>query len=258
MFARKFLTTLVFGLFALASVASEVVAQTATTFVTGLKSPVKIIYSQRYGVFFVSEAGMPTTVNTGRISIVGNDGSLSTLIDGLPSGPAAPNNDPSGPSAMWLDGNSLYIAIGAGNTVLSGPAPGSEIPNPNVASPIFQFNYRNEIAGTRQTRNRFVSDSTSRPRAAGNRRNSQFGIRRFSLVLAIGGEFSRFHTESAPGCAEQRASFQSVWFGWIWKQTIRRRRGAKPNSHSKFGQRKHGNFLSIPVASEFVAGTAVY
>jgi hypothetical protein len=137
MFTRKILTIFVFVLFALVSVASEATAQTATTFVTGLKSPVKIIYSQRYGVFFVSEAGMPMTTNTGRISMISNDGSVSTLIDGLPSGPAAPNNDPSGPSAMWLDGNSLYIAIGAGNTVLSGPAPGSEIPNPNVASPIF-------------------------------------------------------------------------------------------------------------------------
>jgi len=137
MFTRKFLTTLVFVLFTLVSAASEAGAQTATTFVTGLQRPGKIIYDQHYDVFFVSESGPPMTTNTGRISIVGNDGTVSTLIDGLPSGPAAPNNDASGPSAMWLDGNLLYIAIGVGNATLNGPAPGSEIPNPNSASPIF-------------------------------------------------------------------------------------------------------------------------
>jgi hypothetical protein len=77
------------------------------------------------------------TTNTGRISIVSDDGTVTTLIGGLPSGPSAPNGEPSGPSAMWLDGNTLYIAIGAGNAVLNGPAPGSEVPNPNPASPIF-------------------------------------------------------------------------------------------------------------------------
>jgi hypothetical protein len=186
MFPRKFLTTLVFVLLALVSVASEAKAQTATTFVTGLKSPVKIIYSQRYGVFFVSEAGMPTTVNTGRISVVGNDGSVSTLIDGLPSGPAAPNNDPSGPSAMWLDGNSLYIAIGAGNTVLSGPAPGSEIPNPNVASPIFSSIIEMKLPG----RGRLgiasyqIQPADHARLATGETLNLGFGAFRSSLRLA--------------------------------------------------------------------------
>lgn len=137
MFTKKFLTTLVFLLFAFALVASEAAAQTATTFVTGLKAPTKIIYDQYYGVFFVSEAGAPMTTNTGRISIVSDDGTVATLIDGLPSGPAPPSNDPSGPSALWLDGDALYIAIGNGNATLAGPAAGSEIPNPNSASPIF-------------------------------------------------------------------------------------------------------------------------
>ena len=137
MFTRKHLTTLFFVLVALVFAASETGAQTATTFVTGLKNPVKIIYAQDYGVFFVSEAGSAMTTNTGRISIVSNDGTVGTLIDGLPSAPAPPSNDPSGPSAMWLDGDTLYIAIGGGNATLAGPAPGSEVPNPNPASPIF-------------------------------------------------------------------------------------------------------------------------
>ncbi len=137
MFTRKILTTLVFVLFALVSGVPETGAQTATTFVTGLRNPSKIIYAQRYGVFFVSESGPPMTTNTGRISIISTAGAAATLLDGLPSGPAPPNNDAAGPSAMWLDGNTLYIAISTGNATLAGPAPGSEIPNPNPASPLF-------------------------------------------------------------------------------------------------------------------------
>ncbi|MGI8788903.1 MAG: ScyD/ScyE family protein [Pyrinomonadaceae bacterium] len=137
MFRNKFLEVIVLAIFALSFFASIAKAQTATTFVTGLKNPTKIIYAPRFGVFFVSEAGSAGTLNTGRISIVGSDGSVSTLIDGLPSGPAAPNDDMSGPSAMWLDGNSLYIAISTGNETINGPAQGSEIPNPNPASPLF-------------------------------------------------------------------------------------------------------------------------
>jgi len=137
MFTRKSLATIVFALFVLVSVVAETGAQTATTFVTGLRNPVKIIYAQRGGYFLVSEAGSAGMTNNGRVSIVTNQGAVSTLLDGLPSGPAAPNNDPSGPSAMWLDGNSLYIAISTGNATLAGPAPGSEIPNPHPASPLF-------------------------------------------------------------------------------------------------------------------------
>lgn len=137
MFAKRISITIVFILTAFVFVASETQAQTASTFVTGLQSPSKIIYAPRYGVYFVSEAGPPMTTNSGRISIVTNGGTVSTLIDGLPSGPAAPNNDLAGPSAMWLDGSSLYIAISSGNATINGPAPGSEIPNPNPASPIF-------------------------------------------------------------------------------------------------------------------------
>lgn len=137
MLTRKILATLIFALFALAAIAPETEAQTATTFVTGLRSPAKIIYSERYQGFFVSEAGGAGLINNGRVSFVTNEGQVIPVLDGLPSGPAAPNGDPSGPSAIWLDGRSLYIAVGNGNATLAGPAPGSEIPNPNPASPIF-------------------------------------------------------------------------------------------------------------------------
>ena len=134
MFTKKILVAVIF---ALSFFVLKTNAQTATTFVTGLRSPVKIIYSQRDRHFLVSEAGSAGATNNGRVSIVNTNGSVTTLIDNLPSGPAAPNNDPSGPAALWLNDNSLYIAIGNGNATLAGPAPGSEIPNPNPASPLF-------------------------------------------------------------------------------------------------------------------------
>ena len=137
MFKNKMFASIVFAIFVLGFFVAQARAQTAATFVTGLQSPTKIIYSERYNVFFVTEAGGAGTINTGRLSIVTNDGLVIPILVGLPSGPAAPNNDPSGPSAMWLDGDSLYFAIGVGNATITGPAPGSEIPNPNPASPIF-------------------------------------------------------------------------------------------------------------------------
>lgn len=112
-------------------------AQTSTVFATGMKRPVKIIYWQNHGYFLVSENGDAQTPNSGRISIVTNSGQRFTLIDGLPSGITPPNLDNSGPSAMVIQGDRLYIAIGNGNATLNGPAQGSEIPNPNPNSPIF-------------------------------------------------------------------------------------------------------------------------
>lgn len=116
---------------------AQIQAQTSSVFVTELKFPAKIIYAPQQGYFLVSEAGTPAVPNSGRISIITNDGGRFTLIGGLPSGLAPPNNEPAGPSAMTIQGNKLYIAIGAGNSVLNGPAPGSEIPNPNPNSPLF-------------------------------------------------------------------------------------------------------------------------
>jgi hypothetical protein len=112
-------------------------AQTSSVLVTGMKRPVKIIYAQKQGFFLVSENGDAQTPNSGRISIITNEGGRFTLIDGLPSGITPPNLDNSGPSALVIQGDRLYIAIGNGNATLNGPAQGSEIPNPNPNSPIF-------------------------------------------------------------------------------------------------------------------------
>lgn len=112
-------------------------AQTSTVLTTGLRAPQKIIFAPQQGFFLVSESGNPAVNNSGRVSVVFNSGNRFTLVDGLPSGVAPPNNDPSGPSALFIQGDKLYIAISAGNSVLAGPVPASEIPNPNPNSPIF-------------------------------------------------------------------------------------------------------------------------
>jgi hypothetical protein len=57
------------------------------------------------------------------------------LIDGLPSGLSAPNNDPTGPSGLALRGRTLFVTIGNGDATLNGPVPATEVPNPNPSSP---------------------------------------------------------------------------------------------------------------------------
>lgn len=102
---------------------------------TGLKAPTKLAFSPR-GNLLVAEQGEGS--NTGRISIIDPaSGSRRTLVDGLPSGFAAPNNDPSGPSGLAIRGRTLYVTIGSGDSVIAGPLPASFIPNPTPTSEIF-------------------------------------------------------------------------------------------------------------------------
>jgi hypothetical protein len=120
------------------SVALTAPAQDSTIFASGLRAPTKIIFSQK-GNLLVAEQGTAIP-NTGRISIIDPiSGVVRTLLDGLPSGlnligemPA-----PSGPDGLAVRGRTLYVTVGSGNTTLPGPAPGSEVPNPNPSSPLF-------------------------------------------------------------------------------------------------------------------------
>jgi hypothetical protein len=162
-------------------------AQTTSVFVTEMKAPEKIIYAKRQGYFLVAEAGIPTVPNSGRVSIVTNSGQRFTLIEGLPSGPAPPDNSPSGPSALWIEGNKLYIAIGTGNETINGPAPGGEIPNPNPNSPIFSsvLEFRFPLFGFRPGRNDFQLTSADHTRLANGATLSlgRFGFSRARLRL---------------------------------------------------------------------------
>jgi hypothetical protein len=59
------------------------------------------------------------------------------LLDGLPSGFSPPNGDPVGPSGLAVHGETLYVTIGLGDAIVSGPAPNTQVANPNPSSPIF-------------------------------------------------------------------------------------------------------------------------
>ena len=118
----------------LAPVCSPLQAATTTTVASGLRAPTKATLS-KLGNLIVAEAG--NGPNTGRVSIVDPaTGARRTLLDGLPSAFAAPNNDPSGPSSVLLVGRTLYVTIGTGDAVVNGPVPMTTVPNPAPASPV--------------------------------------------------------------------------------------------------------------------------
>lgn len=116
----KFLT--IFAIWTIIFSAGENFAQPATTVITGgLRAPNKIVTAGQSSLF-VSEAGtmMP---NNGRVSMVDRmNGARVTLIDGLPSGinTAEGQPAPAGPSGLKLNGLTLYVTIGAGDSVIPG------------------------------------------------------------------------------------------------------------------------------------------
>jgi hypothetical protein len=129
--SRAFSQTLITAAFMLAS--TSISAQ-CPPLVSGLQGPLGITASDKDNLF-VSESGSGN--GDGRISIVDRHGNLKTLLGGLPS---AINdvNEPSGPAGLFLRGRTLFVAIGVGDTVRNGPAPGTTIANPSGASsPIF-------------------------------------------------------------------------------------------------------------------------
>ena len=104
-----------------------------TTLTGGLQGPSKLVQSN-VGNLIVAETGPPIP-NSGRVAIVGLDGSRRTLLDGLPSGLNA-NGDFSGTQGVFLQGRTLYVLNGEGNATLPGPLPGTELPNPSPNSPL--------------------------------------------------------------------------------------------------------------------------
>jgi hypothetical protein len=118
----------------LLSVAVTLSAQ-SPPFATGFKAPIDLDLT-RHGHLIVVEAG--NGPNTGRISLVERvTGHRRTLIDTLPSGihPVTPPA-PSGPSGVFIQGGTVFITIGTGDSVLPGPLPGTETPNPTPSSPL--------------------------------------------------------------------------------------------------------------------------
>ena len=111
-------------------------AQTqCTEILSGLRLPVGSMLTER-GHLLIAESG-DATASSGRISILGRNGQRRTLIDGMPSA-HADVGDPSGPSGLFMQGRSLYVAIGTGDTGVQGPRPGTTLENLNgPSSPLF-------------------------------------------------------------------------------------------------------------------------
>jgi hypothetical protein len=109
-------------------------AQCPGTILTdGLYRPNKLIQTTS-GNLIVAEGGLAAP-NSGRISIVGLDGTRRTLLDGLPSGLNA-KGDYVGTQGIFLSGSSLYVLNGEGDSTVAGPVQGSELPNPAPSSPL--------------------------------------------------------------------------------------------------------------------------
>lgn len=101
----------------------------------GLRLPVGSTLSDG-GHLLIAEAG-DGSAGSGRISILDRNGKRRTLIDGMPSA-HADVGDPSGPSGMFMQGGSLFVAIGTGDIGIKGPRPGSTLENlSGPSSPLF-------------------------------------------------------------------------------------------------------------------------
>jgi hypothetical protein len=117
------------------ALAVPLAAQQPTVYAAGLSNPGKVILGPS-GTLLVTENGK--TPNSGRISIIAQGGARRDLIDGLPSGLSAPNNEPDGANALLLNGNALYLAVGEGDTFVNGTKQGTTLVNPaGPSSPIF-------------------------------------------------------------------------------------------------------------------------
>ena len=108
-------------------------AQSVSVFTGGLKGPTKVVITAK-GNLLVTESG--DGPNKGRLSVIDRQTrARRTILDGLPAGPS-PEGGISGPAGLAVHGRTVYVAIGAGDGVLAGPAPGSEQANPNTSSPL--------------------------------------------------------------------------------------------------------------------------
>ena len=119
----------------------------AQVLATGLPGANKLLLTPR-GNFLVSEPSMAT--NAGRVSFVSRGGSRRSLIEGLPSGIEVTLGGGSGPSAMALNGRTLYVALGAGDSERRGTVPGTSIHNPAGASSaifasILEFRFSGDV-----------------------------------------------------------------------------------------------------------------
>src|SRR4051812_25575718 len=86
---------------------------TGTARAEDLQRPSKLIRTP-LGNLLVAEVGPPARLTSSRVSIVDAAGNRRTLLGGLPSAINAVNS-PTGASALYLSGRTLFVAIGEGD-----------------------------------------------------------------------------------------------------------------------------------------------
>ena len=101
---------------------------------SGLQLPMSVLMTPQRNLL-VAESG-DRAPNTGRISIVGLDGTRRTLLDGLPSG-LNDVGDPSGPAGLALRGRTVFALMGIGDAIQNSAVQGTFVANPHPSSPIF-------------------------------------------------------------------------------------------------------------------------
>jgi hypothetical protein len=184
----RLFVSIAFSLFLIAGTVTlagtEVIAQCpAPQLISGLQVPLGITRSEK-GNLFVSESGT-VLPNTGRISIVDPDGNRRTLLDGLPSG-INDVNEISGPAGIFIHEHTLYVLIGIGDAIDPGPFPGTAVPNPSPASPLFSsvlaIHFSNSVE--RRTTGFTLTSADHQALASGERvRKSNGGSDRITIEL---------------------------------------------------------------------------
>ncbi len=183
----------------LAPVGASLHAATLTPVASGLTAPTKTTLTSA-GNLLVSEAGAGP--NTGRLSLVDPaTGSRRTLVDGLPSGVFS--GEPSGPGGLLLRGRTLYLTIGVGDAVMSGPVPATTVVNPRPGSPLFAcllvFHFSADIERTTSTLTLSLADHAALK--AGTRIMGDNGAGD-SVSIEVFVDFPDYVAEPRPNLAE--------------------------------------------------------
>lgn len=104
-------------------------APNAAVLATGLAALMKILLTSS-GNLLVTETG--TEPNGGRLTRVSRGGVVQPLLAGLPAATNEEGN--SGPTGVAVNGRTVYVAIGEGDTLIGGTVPGTQVPNPKGPS----------------------------------------------------------------------------------------------------------------------------
>jgi hypothetical protein len=168
-----------------------------TELATGLRIAIGIAQSNQKNLL-VSESGTRAP-NTGRISIVDLSGNRRTLLDGLPSG-INDVNTPSGPTGLFMRGRTLYVAIGAGDVAITGPFPGTTLPNPNpVSSPLFSSVLAIHFNASVEKNTQGLTLSLAHQQALANGKKVTLSNRaRDSVTVELIADFSNFTPNPLP------------------------------------------------------------